>query len=297
MYRGRDLFLRRLCVCLTLFFAIFIATYEVAESREQLFSISVLPKKLYQGEMVKVLIRPTSPEIRLLSCNFFGKEIPYVKDETSYWCLLGAGLNEKTGLRLLTLRWKKGGENGIWTVPIMVYKKDYPKEFLKVPEKMVEFPKPVLKRVLEDQRAIRTALSSISADKFFEGHFIKPVPGQMKSPFGLRRYFNKKPRNPHSGVDLSAKRGTPVLASNSGRIALVRDCYLSGKTVVIDHGLGLYSIYAHLDKTFVHTGQIVQKGEKIGLSGMTGRATGPHLHWGTSLYGMRVDPLSVLKIF
>lgn len=297
MHRRRDLFLSRPFGFLTIFLAIFLATYEVAESKEQLFSIRMFPDKVYQGEMVKVSITPTSPEIRLLSCNFLGKEIPYVKDRTSYWCLLGAGLNEKPGLKLLTLRWEKGGEKGIWTVPIMVYKKNYPKEFLKVPEKMVEFPKPVLKRVLEDQRAIRSALSSISADKFFDGHFIKPVPGQIKSPFGLRRYFNRKPRNPHSGVDLSAQRGTPVLASNSGRIALVRDCYLSGKTVVIDHGLGLYSIYAHLDKTFVHTGQIVQKGEKIGLSGMSGRATGPHLHWGTSLYGMRLDPLSVLKIF
>ncbi len=118
----------------------------------------------------------------------------------------------------------------------------------------------------------------------------------MLSPFGLRRFFNGQPRSPHSGIDLRAKDGTPIKSPNNGRIALVRDCYLSGNTVVVDHGGGLFTLYAHLSRVNVKQGQMVKKGEVIGLAGSTGRVTGPHLHWGVSLMGMRVDPQQFMAL-
>ncbi len=252
---------------------------------------------LFPGTFTKVTLVPRLEGVNLVGAWFDGREIPLVRDGGGYWCLIGIGLGERPGKKILSMRWERNGERGVEVTSILVKKKEYPKEFLRVSKKMVEFSKKQLERVLADQKAIREAVMPVTKRPLFRGGFIKPVPGAVKSQFGLRRFFNNKPRSPHSGVDLKAPMDTPVLSCNSGRVVLVRDCYLSGKTVVIDHGLGLYSIYAHLDKVFVQEGQFLKKGERIGLSGMTGRATGPHLHWGVSLYGMRLDPLALLKVF
>jgi len=266
-------------------------------AKGSLFTIGLFPKDLFQGKVVKVVISPNIPGVRILSARFLGKTIPLVNERDSAWALIGASLNERPGTHLFTIRWEKDQEKGVFVVPVTVKKKDYPKEYLKVPRRMVEFPPDVLKRVLADQAAIKRILSRTSSRKYFEGPFKKPVPGKIKSVFGVRRYFNGRPRSPHSGVDLAAREGTPVLATNSGRVVLVRRCYLAGNTIVIDHGLGLYSIYAHLEKVLVRPGDRVKEGQTIALSGQSGRATGPHLHWGISIYGTRVDPISILKIF
>jgi murein DD-endopeptidase MepM/ murein hydrolase activator NlpD len=171
-----------------------------------------------------------------------------------------------------------------------VVKKKYPEEHLKVARKMVDFPQDILKRVLADQKAVRGVCSHITAERYWKGPFIWPVNSKILSPFGLRRFFNGQPRSPHSGVDLRAKDGVPIVAPNNGRIVLARDCYLSGNTLVIDHGGGLYTLYAHLSQFKVKRGAMVKKGQTIGLAGSTGRVTGPHLHWGVSLLGTRVDP-------
>jgi murein DD-endopeptidase MepM/ murein hydrolase activator NlpD len=120
--------------------------------------------------------------------------------------------------------------------------------------------------------------------------FIVPAEGELSSRFGLRRFFNEKPRNPHSGLDLAVARGTPVKASSSGKVLAADNYFFNGKTVFIDHGNGLVTMYCHLDKFKVKAGQKVEKGQLIGLSGMTGRATGPHLHWSVMLNGEMVDP-------
>lgn len=264
------------------------------------FDVEIIPNKVYPGSISRVIItKKSNQNAHLLEVRYKGQLLPLVEDKGRYWCLLGIGLDEAPGKRLISLVYRLGDHDSkdIENVVFEIDKKEYPKEFLRVSKKMVEFPKHILKRVLDDQSAIRSAVSKVESIRYFDGPFIRPVQGKVKSAFGLRRYFNNKPRSPHSGVDLAAPEGTPVLACNSGRVVLVRDCYLSGKTVVIDHGLGLYSLYAHLDKVLVRPGQMIKKGEKIALSGMSGRATGPHLHWGISLYGSRLDPIALLKIF
>jgi murein DD-endopeptidase MepM/ murein hydrolase activator NlpD len=120
--------------------------------------------------------------------------------------------------------------------------------------------------------------------------FISPVKGELSSSFGLRRFFNGEPRAPHAGLDVAVPRGTPVKASGRGKVLAVGNYFFNGKTIFVDHGDGLITMYCHLDRIGVKAGQMVKRGQRIGRSGMTGRATGPHLHWSVILNGAMVDP-------
>ena len=117
----------------------------------------------------------------------------------------------------------------------------------------------------------------------------------IRPELGLRRVINGLKRAPHNGVDLKAELGTEILAANHGRVVLRDEFFFSGKTLVLDHGGGLYTMYFHLNEFQAAEGANVHKGEVIGKVGMTGRVTGPHLHWGARLQGARVDPLALLK--
>ena len=120
--------------------------------------------------------------------------------------------------------------------------------------------------------------------------FILPVEGKLSSRFGLRRFFNEQPRAPHVGLDVAVARGTPIKASAQGQVLAIDDYFFNGKTIFLDHGNGLITMYCHLDRIDVKADETVSKGQPIGLSGETGRATGPHLHWSVVLNGAMVDP-------
>ncbi|MFC2970790.1 peptidoglycan DD-metalloendopeptidase family protein [Azotobacter bryophylli] len=120
--------------------------------------------------------------------------------------------------------------------------------------------------------------------------FDKPVAGPLSSPFGLRRFFNGEERNPHSGLDFAVPAGTPVKAPAAGRVTLVGDYFFNGRTVFVDHGQGLISMFCHLSRVEVKVGDELPRGAVLGRVGATGRATGPHLHWNVSLNDARVDP-------
>ena len=124
--------------------------------------------------------------------------------------------------------------------------------------------------------------------------FVRPVPGDPTSEFGTRRIFNGEPRAPHPGIDLHAASGTPVLVAGPGRVALAEDLYYSGGTVIVDHGGGLFTVYAHLSKIDTKEGASVKAGDAVGLSGATGRVTGPHLHWGARVGQAIFDPRALL---
>jgi murein DD-endopeptidase MepM/ murein hydrolase activator NlpD len=126
------------------------------------------------------------------------------------------------------------------------------------------------------------------------GSFVRPVGGVPTSVFGTRRIFNGEPRSPHPGLDLRAASGTPVLSSGAGRVVLAQDLYYSGNTVIVDHGSGLFTIYAHLSATEVDEAQTVAAGDRLGLSGASGRVTGPHLHWGAKIGDRPFDPIALL---
>jgi murein DD-endopeptidase MepM/ murein hydrolase activator NlpD len=131
----------------------------------------------------------------------------------------------------------------------------------------------------------------------WRGPFVRPVAGtEPPTGFGARRIINGKPRAPHGGADYTAARGTPVVAANAGRVALVAEYFFPGRLVALDHGLGLYTLYFHLDTVGVGPGERVERGQTLGAVGMTGRSTGPHLHFGAQLGPARVDPDALLAL-
>ena len=178
-----------------------------------------------------------------------------------------------------------------------VSKKKYKIENIKgLPRKKVEPSKEDLNKIISDQNKIKKAKIIGHKTRLFNEKFILPSKGRMSGFYGSQRILNSKPRRPHAGIDIAAKEGTSVIAPSSGIIKLVEeDMFFTGNTVIMDHGLGLISIFAHLKEVFVGKGEKVLQGEKIGSIGMTGRATGPHLHWGVYLNNTSVDPEVLLK--
>ncbi len=168
---------------------------------------------------------------------------------------------------------------------------------LTLPKAMVELDPETERRALAEAERLRALYRSVTPDRLWRGRFVRPVSGEDPgSGFGSRRIINGLPRAPHSGVDYSAPTGAPVFAANAGRVALVAEFFFPGRLAIIDHGLGLYTLYFHLDSVAVQDGQGVEKRDVIGTVGATGRATGPHLHFGAQVGEARVDPEVLLAL-
>lgn len=167
----------------------------------------------------------------------------------------------------------------------------YPEQRIQVKNRRHVNPDPLdLQRIGRERKLMDSAFRSWRDVDHPEWRFSLPVNGPRSSAFGLRRFFNDQPRKPHSGLDLAAPAGTPVQAPAAGRVTRTGDYFFNGRTVLIDHGRGLVTMYCHLQDILVEEGTEVQRGDEIGRVGSTGRATGPHLHWGVSLNDVRVDP-------
>jgi hypothetical protein len=151
-----------------------------------------------------------------------------------------------------------------------------------------------IERIGAESALIKTVRGRDTPDVFFRSRFVWPVVGRISGVYGSRRILNGKPRNPHLGVDIAAPKGTPVAATADGVVTLIHPgMFFTGKTLMIDHGHGLQSVYAHLDAIDVAHGAAVRQGQRIGRIGVTGRATAPHLHWGLSWFSIRLDPALV----
>ncbi|MGA0810446.1 MAG: peptidoglycan DD-metalloendopeptidase family protein [Burkholderiaceae bacterium] len=168
--------------------------------------------------------------------------------------------------------------------------KEYAAQYLTVAPKHVELSEANLKRVRKEQPVIRAAFDAFSVTTPLTFEMITPVVGTKSSSFGLRRFFNNQPRRPHSGMDIAAPTGTPVVAPAPGKVIETGDYFFNGKTIFIDHGQGLITMFCHLDSIEVMKGQMVSPGERVATVGATGRVTGPHLHWSIALNGALVDP-------
>jgi hypothetical protein len=180
--------------------------------------------------------------------------------------------------------------------PLSVQDRQFPVKRLRVKQEFVTPPPQVEERIRREAELLQMVYSLNTEKWLGNGAFERPHPGQSAGNFGERRIYNGVPRSSHSGLDIAAPYGSPVWASNSGRVVLARDLYFSGKTVILDHGQGVFSICCHFSELKVSRGQKVNKGDIIGLVGTTGRSTGPHLHWAVRIRGSRVDPEALLGL-
>jgi murein DD-endopeptidase MepM/ murein hydrolase activator NlpD len=176
-----------------------------------------------------------------------------------------------------------------------VVKKEYPIQRLTLPKDMVELS-PENEARVERERLAMAAIWPNEGPRVWSGKFLNPLEGEIVTQFGVRRIINKIPKSSHSGVDVSGDEGAPVRAPGSGVAVLIDEQFYSGKSVVLDHGEGIYTMFFHLSRIMVASGQEVKKGDVIGLVGSTGRSTGPHLHWGVRLQGARVNPQELITL-
>jgi murein DD-endopeptidase MepM/ murein hydrolase activator NlpD len=216
------------------------------------------------------------------------------RQKTMWDGFLAADLTVKPGRYRALLKKNPSGHEK--QLAIEVRKKDYGVRRLNLPKYMVELNPRVLKRVKKESKLMGSLWDAEPSAPLWNGAFMRPISGKVMGPFGQRSVINNQPRAPHSGVDLKAKNGTPVKATNGGRVVMICDYFFTGRSVVIDHGGGIQSMYFHLEKILVQQDEIVPKGHIIGLVGSSGRATGPHLHWGIRINGARVNPFRLISV-
>ena len=220
--------------------------------------------------------------------TFEGDRVVVLKDERKWLAVVGIPLNAKPGSYAV----RAGGRKLSFTVR----DKRYREQRVTIKNRRKVDPTALdMKRIRRESKVIHAALRAWHASSSVPLRFDLPVLGPVSSPFGLRRIFNGEPRAPHSGIDIAVPAGTPIRAPAAGRVAATGDFFFDGNMVMLDHGQGLVTMYAHMEKILVKKGQRVARGEVIGLVGRTGRATGPHLHWGVSLNNARVDPTLFLS--
>jgi len=206
--------------------------------------------------------------------------------------VIGLPLATKPGRHYLQVNNQQGQSQNIG---FQVEDKAYEEQHITIKDKRkVDPEKRDMERITRESKQIKSALRHWSAQDDVVVAFQKPVEGPTSSPFGLRRFFNEQARNPHSGLDIAAPEGAPIHAPAPGTVLDTGDFFFNGNTVLLDHGQGLVTMYCHMSKIDVEPGQTVDSGEVLGEVGMTGRVTGPHLHWGVSLNDARVDPLLFL---
>ncbi len=208
-------------------------------------------------------------------------------DHDEWFAVVGVSLDTAPGPH--QLRVQIGGEVGMQQ--FVVHPKAYPEQRVTLKDKSkVDLSPADLARAEREVAIIKELERHWRAAQDTDLSLILPAEGRLAGRFGVHRFFNGEPRAPHSGLDVAVNRGTPVKASAGGTVLAVGDYFFNGKTVFVDHGSGLITLYCHLDQIDVQPGATVSKGQQLGLSGMTGRASGPHLHWSVVLNGVMVDP-------
>lgn len=219
---------------------------------------------------------------------FRDNPVMVLKDSDQRWvAVVGIGLDVKPGAQEAIVRRQKGDV----ATGFQVKSKTYKSQHITLKDQKQVTPDPEqLKRFEREHQLQMRAYAQFRQQVPSNIRLDRPVSARLSSPFGLRRFFNGEERNPHSGLDFAAPTGTPVKAPADGVVTIVDDFYFNGKTIFIDHGMGLVTMYCHLSTQDVKVGQQIKRGQVIGKVGSTGRSTGPHLHWNVSLNNQRVDP-------
>ena len=268
------------------------------QAQENTLRFTHTERSLQPGEVVLFEVQSSRP-LKQLQVSAFGRKFPaFTEDKGLKWtCLVGIDGDSEPGRYDIKLEGAgMDGTNVSEPSSLVVRSRQFPTRKLSVEPKYVTPPAKVLDRIQKERDRVDAIFTSTTQEKFWKGPFQAPVPGKVISEFGKRSIYNGKPRSPHSGTDFRGAVGTPIAAPNAGRVVLTDDLYYTGNTVIIDHGLGLYSYLGHMSAILVKKGDYVKTGDIVGKVGATGRVTGPHLHWTVRLRISRVDPISLIDI-
>jgi murein DD-endopeptidase MepM/ murein hydrolase activator NlpD len=257
-------------------------------------SITAAARSIRPGELVVLTIRPGRQTTSVSARAFHRDLVPYAVNASTWRVLVGIDLAVKPGTHRVVVESEPGAERA--THPLVVKPRTFRRRTLKVDPAFVTPPPEAVERIEREAAELERVWAGSAPERLWAGAFGRPVPQPANSAFGTYSVFNGEPRSQHAGADFASPAGTPIKAPSAGRIVLASERYFSGNTVVIDHGLGLFSFFGHLSVIGVRKGDDVKAGDVVGEVGATGRVTGPHLHWSVRAGGARIDPLSLLSV-
>jgi murein DD-endopeptidase MepM/ murein hydrolase activator NlpD len=251
-------------------------------------------RSIRQGDVV-VFTATTSQPVDAMRVRAFARDLAAFRLDALHWqALIGIDIDTEPGLYKVSFEAMSAGHTIAAATELHVTAREFDRRVLTVDDSFVHPSDTALARIMREAAELEQLWMLSEPRRLWNKGFLRPVPGRANGAFGSRSIFNGEPRQPHGGADFLSPAGTPIHAPDSGRVVLARDLYFTGNTVVIDHGLGVFSLLAHLSVVDVHQGEFVSRGDIVGQVGATGRVTGPHLHWAVRMNGARVDPMAVL---
>ena len=257
------------------------------------------PNDTHQGSPLFLTIELDKPALRVTGTRA-GKPLSFFHEEKNakvWHALGGVDLDAQPGPAALELTAHfAGGRLGHASKPVNVQPGDFKTGDVQLPENMVNPTDAEQKQIAGDDALKKRAYDHSSPHILWSGDFVKPIAAAPTPSFGESRILNEEKTSLHTGTDFPAKEGTPVTVANSGTVVLTRDLFYEGNTVIVDHGQGLFTVYLHLSRTDVKEGDHLKKGDRIGLSGASGRVTGPHLHFAVRWQGEWLDPVQLLAL-
>jgi murein DD-endopeptidase MepM/ murein hydrolase activator NlpD len=267
-----------------------------AQAINQNIAVTLTPSVVEAG--TPELIRVSASNAQEVSGEWLGRQVLFFqgREGQSWYALAGSDVEDPVGPSTLKIEAKQGGSLSHLELPIEVHPGHYRTEAISVAPRFVEPNAGQLKSIEADSRLKERAFAVSAPTPLWHGNFRAPVVSEPTDSFGVRRTYNGKLAGIHKGMDFRARTGTVVRAGNKGIVVLAQRLYYEGNCVIIDHGLGLYTVSMHLSRIDVREGQHVAMGQRLGLSGATGRVTGPHLHWAVRWEGAYLDPAKLLKL-
>jgi len=255
------------------------------------FHAEISPSEIKPGDAFVIKINGTNTS-HLPAASLKGRRFYFSRCGESCFAAIGTvGIRTKPGSYIIKLRVGKKTKN----LQLIVTQNSFTTIKFTLPDKQVFLSKKDLKRVKKENKRLKQIFQKVS-QSHYEGSFILPLENDISTLFGTKRILNEKWISIHRGVDVTGKDGEEVKASNNGRVALAEELFFGGNTIILDHGLGIYTIYMHLSKFNVNVEDIVSKNDVVGFVGSSGRSTGPHLHFGVKVMNMSANPVSLIEL-
>jgi len=294
----------RTAVLLSLVSLILIPVLCPAETTSELVTgsagaaVRISPGSPEQGDIL-LLTLDGVPAVREVVVNFLGRDLILRSSAEggAPLAFVGVDFAQSPGPRRMRVEFRYAdGTRGTVLKTLFLRSRTFRSKRLQLPEQFVEPPPEALERIARDSKLLAAVYAVLTPRWLGDGRFVVPHAGPMRNNFGERRILNDRKKSVHAGLDIDAALGDPIVASNAGKVVLAEDLYYSGNTVILDHGLGVFTIYLHMSKLLVRTGDSVAKAAVLGEAGSTGRSAGPHLHWAVKVFDSRVDPQALLRL-